>query len=506
MGIAAVVVAMGVAVGAAGWGRGLDGDDLARQRLLDIWAHEGHGTTWISEDLYLIRYPLYLGLGLFGLFGRGQALLSSVFLNVVTAISLVVALLVGGELTRPIQRRTLVGFLLVTAWAPLAWDVAFYSPNGRAIEVGLAVLAIAWLGRAQLAARRPTNLLVTALVLSLLWVSDPFVLYFLAVPAAIVAAVDIVRIAGRRRDMRVLIGVIAVSGVAAWVMRKFVQLFDIVPKPIGTGTRYFVSLGDIPARVNAVLDRLVALLGVSGSDLTGGGFSHVALAWGRLALIAVGIIGAVLTIRRWDRASLLARSMVLAMVVCPILVVALNVVPAPRFVVTRYLIIEPVALAVLGVIAIDRLRGKVGTISIAVTALLVGGVFLFNAHQWWDQRNANPELDALQLASAAKTNGWDRVYGNYFLAIPPDMLVQGGPRWVTVDCKPGQALHLYEWNNDDATLRGYPRTVAVSLERLGCTRADLVRAYGHFTSVVTTAGGHTFLVWDRVGTRLRTLT
>jgi hypothetical protein len=303
----------------------------------------------------------------------------------------------------------------------------------------------------------------------------------------------------------VVLAVLVVSGVAAGLLRVALELFDVTLRPVAGGARYYTNLDELADRTRAVFDRLVALLGVSGTDLTSGPVGATGLAWLRLALVALGIAGAVLTVRRWRAASLLARTLVVCVVSTPIAVVMVNVYANPEAVIDRYLGAALIGVAGLAVIAVDRLTGNVGRVAAAVMAVLVLGAFSANVVTWAQDRDAEPDADALALSRAVDGELWDRIYGQYWMAVRLDQITRGGPPWIHVECDRGR-LRLMPWHNDSAVLRGRPITIAIALDDLGCSRRELERVYGPAARTVSLAGTR-FAVWETADAspRLRTL-
>jgi hypothetical protein len=503
LGVMAVTTALAVIANTLT--RQVSSDDLAWQRLLDIWGGQGHTRAWISEDLFPTRYPLYLVLDAFGIWGRRGVNVAAVTLDVAAGAAFLAGLVLSGELARPLRWRIVPALAVTSVWAALAWDQVFFSPNTRTLEFGLAVLLLAFLGRAAAASDPPRGrIAVIAALATLLWLSDPFVLYVVGGPAALVAVIDIVR-RDRRRPGVVVLATVVGSGVAARLLRSALELFDVTLRPVAGGARHYTAVGDLPHRARVVFDHLAALFGVSGTDLTSGPVGATALAWLRLALIALGVAGAVLTIRRWSHASLLARTLVVCVVSTPIVVIVVNVYANTDAVIDRYLGATLVGIAGLAVVAVDHLRGNVGRVAAALMAVLVLGAFVGNVVTWSEDHDAQPDADALGLAHAVDGRLWGRVYGQYWLAVRVDQIARGGPRWIHVECHDGR-LQLMPWHNDRAVLRGRPVTTAVALDGLGCTLPELERTYGPPSSTTEVAGTR-FAVWEAADAspRLRTL-
>jgi hypothetical protein len=506
--VALVVMAVttALAVIANALARPVNADDLAWQRLLDIWGGQGHRSAWISEDLFPTRYPLYLLLDALGVHGRRGVNVAAVVLDVAAGAAFLGGLVLSRELARPLRWRIVPALAVVSVWAAVTWDQVFFSPNTRTLEFGLTILLLALLGglAARSAPSRGTVVAITVLATAI-WLSDPFVLYFIGAPAALVAVIDLIVPAHRRRGTLVL-AVLAVSGIASWVLHFGLKLFDVTLRPVAGNARHITALGDLPERTRAVFDRLVALLGVSGNDLTSGPIGAAGLAWLRLGLVALGIGGAVLTIRVWREASLLARTLVVCIVSTPVAVVLVNVYAFPDAVIDRYLGAALVGIAGLAVIAVDRMSGAVGRAGVVVMAALVIGAFAANVVTWSEDRDATPDADSIALARAVDAALWDRVYGWYWTAVRSDQIVQGGPRWIHVECNRAGELRLMPWHNDTAVLRGRPATIAVALDNLGCSLPALERTYGPAARTTTLAGTR-FAVWETADAspRLRTL-
>ncbi len=487
--------------------RQVNSDDVAWQRLLDIWGTHGHEKAWISEDLFVTRYPLYVVLDAIGVVGRRGVNVAAVITNLAAGTAFAAGLVVSGELSRPLRWRLVTAFAVLSLWTTLAWDQVFFSPNTRTLELGLIVLALAWLG---VLAARPNPRIgalvgVTALG-AFLWLSDPFVLYAVGVPAAIVAAFDLLT-PPRRRAGAVVLAVLAVSAFAAQVARWFLELFDVFLRGVAGGARHVTSLSDLPDRARLVLERYAALLGVSGSELTSGPVGSTALAWLRLGLVVLGVVGAVLTVRHWSTASLLARTLVVCIVSSPIAVTLVNVYADPDIVLDRYLAAGLIGVAGLAVVSVDRLSGVAGHAAVVMIAVLVVGVFASNVVSAVEDRDARPDADATALARGARANLWDRVYAYYWLAVRTQQLEPGDPEWIHVECDKGGRLRQMPWHNDTSVLEGRPATIAVALEGLPCTLGDLERAYGP-AARTTEIDGRLFAVWETADAspRLRTLT
>jgi hypothetical protein len=499
-----MVVATAIAAGAVDWTRQTNSDNFAWQRLLDIWLGQGHGHAWISEDLFPTRFPLYLLLDALGLVGRRGVFVASVVLNIGGATAFVGGLLASGDITRPVRTRVLVALGITAIWAPLTWDQVFADPNTRSLELGLAVLAIAWVSRVitptDIATRR---LAIVAAVLGALWLSDPFVLYLFGIPAAIVALIDL-RDATRRRPSIVLLGLIGSSALLAALLRRALTLVNVTAVPVANGARHITAIGDLPDRAKLVLEHLATLLGFGSGALTHGSIDDLGLAWLRLTVVVLAAVGAALTLRNWDRATLLARTLVVAFVADVALVTGTNVFADPAHVVDRYLSVALIAVIGLAIIAVEQLPLPAANVAAAVVATLIAGVVITSVHTWWTDRHVAPDGAAVALDAAVDHAGWDRVYGNYFEAIRDDQLGGAGPRWVTVECDPGGALRLMHFNNDTAVTSGRPRVIAVAPLGLACSVADLRAAYGPPT-LHTKIGGVPFVVWEHPPERLRNL-
>jgi len=494
-----------VGAAAAAVGRGLNSDELAWQRLLDVWGHEGHGTTWISEDLFFTRFLLYGVLEAAGIVGRRAAIGVSIAVNVAGAGAFVGGLLASGELRKPLRAGTIAALGLSAAWAPTAWHDIFFNPNSRTLELGCSVLAIALLGRwTTRGALGVGTAIALGVGLALIWVSDPFVLYLVGGTAALVALLDLAKPA-RRRQSGLVLAVIAGSAVLSFVLRRSVQLVDVYTRQVAQGRRNVTALADIPRRAVAVFEHTLQLVGVSRDDLTTGSADVRLVAWLRIGVLVLGMLGAAMTVRRWGRASLLMRTLTLALVTTPLAVIMINQFDDPEFVMARYLCVVPLALVALAVLAIDGLRGRVGSVAAVVAALVVAGAFVTSLHRLIDAPAGSPDGPALRLADAVDAAGFDRVYGFYFVALPPDQLREGGARWAAVDCAPSGRLRLERWNNDDAVLRPRADTIAVALDRLCAPLDALERFYGAPSDVVTIEGTR-FAVWKDPPPRLRSLT
>ena len=470
-----------------------------------MWGHEGHGTTWISEDLFVTRFVLYGFLEAVGIVGRRAAISVSVGLNVVAAWAFVGGLLASGELRRPLRAGTIAALGLAAAWAPVAWYDVFFNPNSRALELGCSVLGVGLLGRwtARGALGVGTALGLGA-GLALVWVSDPFVLYLVGGTAALVALLDLAKPV-RRHQAGLVLALIGGSAVFSLALRRSVQIFDVFTRQVAQGRRNITAVGDIPSRAVSVTEEMLRLVGVSGDDLTTGSADLRLVAWLRIGVLALGVLGAVMTVRRWGQASLLMRTFALSLVTTPVAVVMVNQFDDPEFVMTRYLCVVPLALVALAVLAVDRLRGRLGSVAAVLAALVVAGAFVTSVHRLVDAPAGSPDGPALRTADAVDAAGFDRIYGYYFVALPPDQVREGGPRWAAVDCAPSGRLRLERWNSDDAVLRPAAETIAVALDRLCAPLDVLERFYGAPSDVVTIEGAK-FAVWNDAPPRLRSLT
>ena len=129
---------------------------------------------------------------------------------------------------------------------------------------------------------------------------------------------------------------------------------------------------------------------------------------------------------------------------------------------------------------------------------LVIGAFAANVVTWSEDRDATPDADSIaRSAPPVDAALWDRVYGWYWTAVRSDQIVQGGPRWVHVECNRAGELRLMPWHNDTAVLRGRPATIAVALDNLGCSLPALERTYGPAARTTTLAGTRFARVGDR---------
>lgn len=490
----AIIVATAAGIAAESVVHSLNSDELAWQRLLDIWMHEGHRHAWISEDILFPRFALYLLLDVAGVTGRNAALVTAGIMSATGSLAMATAMVIGADLHRPVRTRTAIALVLSACWAPFAWAVIFFNPNSRSLELGLALLGVAALGLV-LSGRlaRPVTLVALTAALALLWLSDPFVLYYVGITVAIVVAVEALERAKRRRAL-VVLGVLAASAFVSVVLRRAIELVDVTAKPVGENQRNITAVGDLPERTWVVLGRIVDVLGISGTDLTRGPADVAAVAWVRVVVVALGVVGAVMVVRRWRSASLLPRTMAGALVTTPVIVVVVNQFDDPARVMDRYLCMVPIALVVLAVVAVDGLRGVPARVATVAVTLVVIGAIATGARLWWNGRDVRPDDPAVRLAAAAQAAGFERVYGYYWLTVPPDQLVDGGVRWVTVDCAADGRLRLEEWNNDDAVVAPSAAPVAVALDGLCASLADLTDAYGAPSDVVTLDGTR-FAVW-----------
>jgi hypothetical protein len=510
--LAVMAVTTAVAVVATSLLRQVNSDDLAWQRLLDIWGTHGHTKAWMSEDLFVSRYPLYLVLDAVGVVGRRSVTAASVITKVAAGAAFAAGLVLSGELARPLRWRLVAALAVLSLWTTAAWDLVFFSPNTRTFELALTVLAVAWLGIVAARPRPHVGALagVTALT-AFIWLSDPFVLYAIGVPAALVAVADLT-VLRRRRPAVTVLAVLVFSALLAQIARWILELFDVFLRGVAGGERHLTDASDLVDRARLVLERYAALLGVSGTDLTSGPVGSTALAWLRLGLVVLGVAGAVITVRRWSSASLLARTLVVCIVSSPIAVTVLNVYDDPDILIDRYLGAGMIGLAGLAVIAVDRLSGRIGRAAVVVMSTLVLGVFTSNVVSTIEDRDASPDADAVALADGARAALWDRVYGYYWLALRTDQIDQAGPEWIHIECDSTGRLRLMPWHNDTSVLRtsnrtDTPATIAIALEGLPCTLADLERTYGP-AARETTIDGHRFAVWEtaEASPRLRSLT
>ena len=135
--VALVVMAVttALAVIANALTRPVNADDLAWQRLLDIWGGQGHASAWISEDLFPTRYPLYLVLDALGIHGRRGVNVAAVVLDVAAGAAFLGGLVLSRELARPLRWRIVPALAVVSVWATVTWDQVFFSPNTRHARV-----------------------------------------------------------------------------------------------------------------------------------------------------------------------------------------------------------------------------------------------------------------------------------------------------------------------------------------------------------------------------------
>gem|GEM_PF-1613682 len=495
VGIAVLILAatMTAAVVATGAVRDLNSDDLVWQRLLHIWGSTGHAQGWISEDVFPTRFGLYAALDGVGLNGRSGVVAASIILNLVGAASFLVALIFSGSLTKPRRWGVVVGAGLLASWSTIAWADVFFSPNTRPLEIGLALLAVAWLGVRTANTRRKGPQVLTAAVLAVLWFSDPLVFLIIAIPAALVTVIDARRVEKRRRAVTVL-GVLALSAVGAAALRGIAALFDLSTESVARGGYFLTPITDLPQRAVTVFERSAALLGVAGSDLTSGGVVDLLIAWLRLGVVGLAAIGVVVIARSWSDTSLLARTLVVALAVTPLAVVFINIYPNPEFVIDRYLVMVLVAISGLAIIALSQISSRRSAVAAAAIAVLVGAVFITNINTWRDNRHIVRDANAIALGDAVKFQNWDRIYAGYWMAVRQAELASGDSQWASVVCDRSGPLELMDWNNDSSLLRPRVKSIAVSVERQYCDFVDIVRRYGPPTERVTLEG-HDFVVY-----------
>ena len=475
----------GLAVIANTLTRPVNSDDLAWQRLLDIWGGQGHAQAWISEDLFPTRYPLYLLLDALGISGRRGVNVAAVVLDVAAGA----AFLCGLVLSRRAGPAAAVAASCPRSrssrsWAAVTWDQVFFSPNTRTLEFGP--------GRARCSRSSgappqrvggPRRELVAVTVFATaIWISDPFVLYVVGGPAAFVAV-------HRRRRARATPARHRRCSRCSWSrasprgsFRFVLELFDVTLRPVAGGARHVTALGDLAERTRAVFDRFVALLGDErhrphvGPDRRDRHRRGCASGSSRSVSRERSS-----RLRRWRDASLLARTLVVCVVSTPdrggarerLRVPRRRHRPVPRCRPRRDRRARRSSRSI-------GSRARLGRVASVVMAVLVLGAFAVerrhlvrgprrDAGRRRRSRSRTPSTASSGTASTASTG----------LAVRsrPDRARRAAldPRRV-----PRAASHsrLMPWHNDTAVLRGHPTTIAVALDDLGCTLADLERTYG----------------------------
>ena len=500
-----LAVTMIIAVGAIASVRDLNSDDLAWQYLLHAWESTGHAQGWISEDVFPTRFALYALLEALGFTGRDEVVVASAILNFAGALSFLAALAVSQSIRVPVRGRVVVGVGLLASWGLVAWTDVFFSPNSRSLEIGLALLAVAWLGVRTITERRLSVLALTVFALALVWFSDPFVFLVVAVPAGLAVALDALKPFRRRGSLTVLV-VLALSVLLTLAFRAGLALFDLSAESVARGGYFLTPLGEIPHRALAILERSAILLGLGQENLTQGSALDLLVAVLRLGVLGLALAGLIVTVREWGRASLLARTLGLSLIACPAAMIFINIYPDPAIIIDRYLVMVLVALAGLALIALDRARAKAARVSGVLVAVLVLAVLVTNFSNWRENNETVRDANAIALGDAVSFQEWDRVYANYWMAVRQNEVAPGNARWVPVTCDRNGPLELFKWNNDSSVLRTRPKTIAVSVERQYCDSSDIARLYGPPTDQVALEGHEFFVYRDRsVSPALRTL-
>ena len=494
-----------VAVGATASVRDLNSDDLVWQYLLHAWESTGHAQAWISEDVFPTRFALYALLEVLGFTGRDEVVVASAVLNFAGALSFLAALAISQSLRWPLRLPVVAGAGLLASWGLVAWTDVFFSPNTRSLEIGLALLAVAWLGVRTITERRLPVLALTILALALIWFSDPFVFLVIAVPAGLAVALDAFKPVRRRGSLTILT-LLALSALLTLVFRAGSALFDLSAVPTARGGYFLTPLEEIPQRALAILRRSATLLGLGQENLTQGSALDLLVAVLRFGVLGLALVGLIVTVREWGRASLLARTLVLSLTACPTAMTFINSFPDPAIIIDRYLVMVLVALAGLALIALDRARAKAARPSGVLVAVLVLAVLATNFSNWRENNETVRDANALALGDAVSFQKWDRVYANYWIAVRQNEIASGNARWVSVACDRNGPLQLFKWNNESSVMRPRPKTIAVSVERQYCDFGDIVRFYGPPTAQVTLEG-HEFFVYRArsVPPALRTL-
>lgn len=288
----------------------LDSDSVAQQSMLNTWSRLGHGETYVPEDTWILKFPVYAVVEAFPLPSATRVLVETTILNG-TGYALVAWacwLIAGGC---GFERRWTDVVLPLTWLTTLSGALGGYlsiMPNHRNIELGMAFALLALLGR-YLSTSRPDTKdgrprvwrfaggLAAWLTMALLWLDDPYFVYLLAVPAVLGC---VAWFAVRRCGTRCLVaaGLIISSVLALPLGRGALALVGVHTSNHSNG----VSLepAAVWRRIGLLPESLAHQFGWTEAG-TGAGTAHGAAV---VVLLAGMVAGGYLALRAWRLRSL----------------------------------------------------------------------------------------------------------------------------------------------------------------------------------------------------------
>ncbi|HEX2808967.1 MAG TPA: hypothetical protein VHN80_22605 [Kineosporiaceae bacterium] len=479
-------------------------DSVAQQSIVQTWLRVGHERTYLPPDTWLLKLPVYL---LFESLPASPALRllgESVTLTVVSFALLALGTWSLAGLVRSERRWVDVVF-------PLAWvgtlgggngQYLAVMPNSRNIELGFSLCLLAFAGRylspgqagrGRVSRRMsvPTGT-AAALLLSLLWVDDPYFAYLVGAP---LAAGCLFWFVARTRDARLLrlAGVLAGSLLAIPVLRMLLSAARVQIVPDGTGVT--LSPRDVVRHLPVLGPALSAQLGLADHGW-GAGPAHIAA----LALLTAAVFAAGYLARRGWR----ERNLPVTFIAVHWLVVVAGVL-ANRTIYDyhagRYLVLAVFDLAVSIGVAAAALRSTRPRAARLVTVLLAIAVAANCAAVALD-RSPHPTQAALQQDTLAvlRRTGAAKGFGEVWTA---DLYTQlsGGDLMVSDVVCQNQRVRLRDWLTDTARVRmPAQRTFLLwdpaATNLRGCTLPGIADQLGRPEQVFPSPAGGTVLVYD----------
>jgi hypothetical protein len=277
----------------------IDSDSVAQQSLVDTWLRAGHLSTYLPPDTWILKLPVYALVEPLPLSTPVRILIETLILN--GAGYLLVAWACWTIAGRCGFDRRWSDVVLPVAWlTTLAGGVGGYlsiMPNTRNLELGLAFVVLAQLGRLTgprsgpapgwgglsrgRRVRRVAAWSAAVLGLSLMWVDDPYFAVLLGLPA-LLACLGWYRWRQRRPELLVAAAVFAASLLAVPVVKLLLATagLQVVKDSVGLS----VQPGQVLHRLTLLWPGLQQQLGDDGPT-RGAAIAHTAA----VLLLLVGI-------------------------------------------------------------------------------------------------------------------------------------------------------------------------------------------------------------------------
>jgi len=499
----------------------VNSDSVAQQSVVGTWLRVGHDVTYVPQDTWLLKLPLYLAVEQLPLSPRARLALESValllaglgLLGLAVRAVLRQARTAGPnarwpDVALPLAWLGTLGGVLGQLWATM--------PNYRNVELGwvfgllaaLGAVASGRLPRRLFGGRRVRGARGVAVLAggvaaaALLWVDDPYFAYLLGaplVPGALVWALRRSRGGGGRRGVAAA-GLVAASLALAAALRALLPLAGV--RVVLDDERTPLSPTLIADHLRLLWPALAVHLGLPRSAEPGASIGSASGIAGvaALGILVAGVVASGYLARRgWQAGSLPLTTIALGW---PVVVAGMVCHPAALDLLSgRYLVLAVVELAVTLGLAAAFLRPRRPWLAGAIVGALAVATVANGAAVVLDRGPRPPETAAQDAtATLLRTMGGGdgrvapiRGYAEFWDADLYTWLTGGDVQLSEVQCA-GHRLRYRYWLTDTARSRVRSRHAVVlwneaSPKAGGCSVADLVAQLGAPSRTVPAPAG-----------------